>query len=157
MMKKYQVKIDEEVFEFSVQDLENLDVSTNNNLHHILENNKSYKAKILNSENKKAIVEINGNTYNCTINNDLDILIDKLGLAATNKTISKNIIAPMPGLVLDILKSEGEEIEEGETILILEAMKMENALKSNTNGKITKINTTKGETVDKGFVIIEIE
>lgn len=156
-MKKYKVKIDDLVFDFDEKDIENFDVVEHQNKFHVLENNKSYKAEITSSNKKNIEVVVNGNNYNCTIKNKLDILIDDLGLATTNKIVSKNIVAPMPGLVLEISKKEGDEIKEGETVLILEAMKMENALKANADGIIKKINIEKAETVEKGFVIIEVE
>jgi len=156
-MKKYKVNIGDEVFEISSKDLNDFDVQVHQERYHILDNNKSYSAKIADINKKPITVEINGNTYPCTIKDNLDILIDDLGLADANKLVSKDVVAPMPGLVLEIAKKEGDAIKEGETLLILEAMKMENVLKASADGIIKKINTKKAETVDKGFVIMEIE
>jgi len=156
-MKKYKVSIGDEVFELGSADLNDFDVQKHQERYHILENQQSFKAKILNISKKNISIEVNGNPYQCLIKDGLDVLIDDLGLAAVNKTVSKDVVAPMPGLVLEIAKKEGDTIKEGETLLILEAMKMENALKASADGIIKKINTKKAETVDKGFVIMEIE
>ena len=60
----------------------------------------------------------------------------------------------MPGLVLKLLKQSGEEVTAGETILVLEAMKMENAIKSPIEGVIQSIEVKEGQSLDKGMVLI---
>ena len=66
-----------------------------------------------------------------------------------------NIIkSPMPGLVLKINKSAGDEVIAGETLLVLEAMKMENQIKSPVNGRIHTINVQEGAAVEKGSTLI---
>lgn len=69
-----------------------------------------------------------------------------------------NIIrAPMPGLVVKINKNINDKVEKGETILIIEAMKMENAIKSPVDGIITSIKLKIGNSVAKNDVLFEIE
>ena len=63
----------------------------------------------------------------------------------------------MPGLVLDVMVAEGDTVEAGTPLLILEAMKMENVLKSEGDGTIKSIKITKGEAVEKRQLLIEIE
>lgn len=65
--------------------------------------------------------------------------------------------APMPGLLVKIKKQVGQSIERGETILILEAMKMENDLHSPSSGIIKQINFNEGDTVEKDAIIVIIE
>jgi len=67
------------------------------------------------------------------------------------------IISFIPGTVLDILVKEGDKVEKGEELMILDAMKMQNKLKSSIQGKIKKVFVTKGEKVSKGTVLLEIE
>ncbi|AGK60533.1 hypothetical protein Asulf_00510 [Archaeoglobus sulfaticallidus PM70-1] len=62
----------------------------------------------------------------------------------------------MAGVITKVLKNEGEEIEEGEDILILEAMKMENAISAPKSGKITKITVKEGDRVSAGDVVAYI-
>ncbi len=64
--------------------------------------------------------------------------------------------APMPGLVLDILVSEGQTIQKGDSLLVLEAMKMENNLKAINDAVVKKINVSKGDKVEKNTVLIEL-
>ncbi len=65
--------------------------------------------------------------------------------------------APMPGLVIRILKSTGDLIRKGEAYAILEAMKMENELRSSFDGTVTTIHVIPGQTVEKGALLITIE
>ena len=63
----------------------------------------------------------------------------------------------MPGLIIDILVKEGQAIQKGDQLLILEAMKMENVIKAEGEGIVKSILTEKSKAVDKGQVIIEME
>jgi biotin carboxyl carrier protein len=63
----------------------------------------------------------------------------------------------MPGLVLDIMIKPGQTIEKGTPLLILEAMKMENVLKSEGDGVVKSIEVIKTQAVDKGQILIEME
>jgi biotin carboxyl carrier protein len=69
----------------------------------------------------------------------------------------KIIISFIPGTVLDILVKEGQQVEKGEDLLILDAMKMQNRLKSTTGGRIKKIFACRGDKVSKGTVLLELE
>jgi len=68
-----------------------------------------------------------------------------------------DIKAPMPGMILKIKKNAGDEIDSGESILILEAMKMENDLKAPSAGKIKEIYVSEGSAVEKGDKLFTIE
>ena len=63
----------------------------------------------------------------------------------------------MPGLLLKIKKKEGEHVEIGEPIIVLEAMKMENEIRSPSSGTVTEINFTEGSSVEKDAIILKIE
>jgi biotin carboxyl carrier protein len=63
----------------------------------------------------------------------------------------------MPGLILEIQVKEGQDVKEDDTLLILEAMKMENVIHSPREGIIKSINVKQGETVDKDSLLIEFE
>ena len=64
--------------------------------------------------------------------------------------------APMPGMIVSYEKSVGDPVSEGETVLILEAMKMENALPAPCSGTIQAVNYKSGDTVAKGDVLCVI-
>jgi len=63
----------------------------------------------------------------------------------------------IPGTIVDILVKEGQKVEAGASILILDAMKMYNDIKMPFKGKIVKINIEKGQKIPKNYVMIEIE
>lgn len=62
----------------------------------------------------------------------------------------------MPGLILDILVTEGQEIKEGEQVLVLSAMKMENIITAPSDGVVKLIEVKKDDAVEKGQLLIEI-
>jgi biotin carboxyl carrier protein len=68
-----------------------------------------------------------------------------------------SIQAPMPGLVVGIPVEEGMQVEQGQTVAVLEAMKMENDLPSPMSGRIKAIHVSKGQTVDLGQTLVVIE
>jgi biotin carboxyl carrier protein len=63
----------------------------------------------------------------------------------------------MPGLVLNIMAEEGQSVEKDTPLIILEAMKMENVIKSPAQGVVKKINAIKGQAVEKNAVLIEFQ
>ena len=65
--------------------------------------------------------------------------------------------SPLPGVILDIKCNVGDEVKKGQTIIILEAMKMENSINADKDGKIAAINVSKGESVLEGTDLIIIE
>lgn len=74
-----------------------------------------------------------------------------------NKGGAGALITQMPGKVVKLMKSVGDKVTKGETVLILEAMKMENEIKSGADGEIKSINVKEGQALDSGFLMVEIE
>lgn len=147
-------------FEFTDEQLVNADgVSLNNNSFHFLHYNISYHATIIDADfiNKNYTIEINNNRYEVAISNALDELIKEMGFEVGKGKVVNEIKAPMPGLILEISVSVGQEVNEGDNLLILEAMKMENSFDSPRSGVIKSIAVTKGQAVDKGQLLIEFE
>lgn len=67
------------------------------------------------------------------------------------------LLTQMPGKVVKLLKKEGDKVTKGETVLILEAMKMENEIKSGADGIVKAINVKEGQALEAGFLMVEIE
>lgn len=80
-----------------------------------------------------------------------------MGFATNGSKNIDSITAPMPGLILDILVEEDQEVREEDQLLILEAMKMENIITSPRNGVIKNISVSKGDAVDKKQLLIEFQ
>ncbi|OYU84026.1 MAG: acetyl-CoA carboxylase biotin carboxyl carrier protein subunit [Flavobacterium sp. BFFFF2] len=126
---------------------------------HVLLDHKPYQAKIIESDflNRQYAVEVNGNRYDVAIGNELDILIQKIGIER-GKSKKVNVVkAPMPGLLLEVFVQVGDVVEEHQPLLILEAMKMENSLLSPRQGTIKTIAVKQGTAVEKGQLLIEFE
>lgn len=127
--------------------------------YHIIHNNKSYNAELLTADyvSKKVSIKINGNVYEVDMKDQLDLLLGKLGMSANAATTLKEIKAPMPGLILHIHVEEGVAVKKGDSIMILEAMKMENILKSPGDGIIKVIKVKTGTSVEKNQILIEFQ
>jgi acetyl/propionyl-CoA carboxylase alpha subunit len=67
------------------------------------------------------------------------------------------IIAPMPGLIIRVNVSPGDEIQSGHGVVVMEAMKMENELRATASGKVKSVHVTPGTAVEKGALLVELE
>lgn len=67
------------------------------------------------------------------------------------------VVAVIPGTIVKINTRKGRKVQKDDSLLILEAMKMENIITSPIDGKVTKVNIKKGQMIPKGYVMIEIE
>jgi oxaloacetate decarboxylase alpha subunit/pyruvate carboxylase subunit B len=76
---------------------------------------------------------------------------------APAESAGTRVLAPMPGMVIKYEKKVGDTVKEGETIVVIEAMKMENALPAPAGGVVKKINFSSGDSVAKGDVLALIE
>lgn len=74
-----------------------------------------------------------------------------------NKGGAGALLTQMPGKVVKLMKKEGDKVTKGETVLILEAMKMENEIKSGADGVIKSVNVKEGQALEAGFLMVEIE
>ena len=111
----------------------------------------------LDTDHKTAVLRINGRKYAIKLKDQFDQLLKDLGLE--NMAVKKvsEIKSPMPGLVLDILVKPGDIIKKGDQVLILEAMKMENIIKSQTDAIVKSVDIETGVAVEKGQILIKFE
>lgn len=126
-------------------------------VYHLLKDTISYNLEIVKHipEEKKMVVKINNTSYTLDIKDKYDELLHSLGLDSLAAKKVNDIKAPMPGMVLNILVAEGQEVKKGDPLIVLEAMKMENILKSPTDGVIKKIAIKKGIAVEKNQLLIQ--
>jgi len=115
---------------------------------------------------KQFLVKVNGNTY--------DVAVDEVGCIpasaapaaapaeapkaapAANVSGGTSVVAPMPGTVLKLLVKVGDQVQENQTVAVLEAMKMENDIPSTATGKVIAVNVNQGDSVESGQALIVI-
>ena len=105
-------------------------------------------------EEKSFFIKVDGIKYQMNAKDKYDELLHSLGMDnLTSKKVS-DLNASMPVFVLEIYVEVGQEVVKGDTLLILEAMKMENVIKSPTDGVIKSISINKTDTVEKNQIIL---
>lgn len=129
------------------------------NTFHVIKDNKGYNAMLVsfNAEEKTMVLNVNGNDYEIAIKDKNDLLLQQLGINVKSSSVIQSIKAPMPGLIINITANAGDEVKKGDTLLILEAMKMENVIKSPRDGKVKKVNVQLKQAVEKNQVMLEFE
>lgn len=161
MINSYKLHVNNTTtFDLSESDLINLDaVKVEKSKFHVLKNHKPYTAEIISADfiSKKYTVNVNNNIYEVAIDGALELLIKGLGIERGRTKVVNAIKAPMPGLILEINVEVGQTVKENDSLLILEAMKMENSFLSPRDGVIKSIAVSKGVAVDKGQLLIEFE
>ncbi|MCB0546337.1 MAG: acetyl-CoA carboxylase biotin carboxyl carrier protein subunit [Phaeodactylibacter sp.] len=127
--------------------------------YHVLRDNISYHVEILYTDynSKSFTIKVNGSVYEVQLEDLYDQLVNRLGLSVLAQHKVREVRAPMPGLVLDISVEAGQQVLKGEPLLILEAMKMENVLKSPGDGIVKAIHVKKGDAVEKSLLLIELD
>ncbi len=131
-----------------------------------------YNTEIISIEDNIAEVEVNGSTYQVEIEKTIKetktpkLMRPKIipsggsDSAKTSKPSAAKgvgvVKAPLPGTILEVKVNAGDEVKVGDTLLIMEAMKMENNIKSDKAGKIKTIKVNNGDSVLEGDVLVEI-
>ena len=132
-------------------------------------NGNEYNVVVNNIVENVAKIEVNGTKYDVLLENKEEPKVARkpvqrivTPVEAANPSNpagpqTKDIKAPLPGTILDIKVKEGDAIKKGTTVLILEAMKMENDITSNFDGTVSKIKYRNGDSVPEGAVLVEIK
>ena len=106
---------------------------------------------------KQFKITVNGKSY--------DVAVEETGSTASTPVAqaaapaaagSEKINSPMPGNILDIKVSAGDTVKTGDTLVVLEAMKMENEIKAPCDGTVAGVHVNKGDTVDSGALLISL-
>lgn len=162
----YEIKIENDTFGVQIQGEKLLVdqhplawdlVKIKANFFHLLVGGKSYELEVVSWDkpNKLLTMALNNKIAVLSIKTEQDLLLEKLGLNHLKQQKITDITAPMPGLILDVSVMEGQKVEKGDVLLVLEAMKMENALKSPQNGEIKKVLVSPGQGVEKNQLLVQ--
>lgn len=123
----------------------------------VYKSNRIFRVDIVERQGKEMKLKVNDHLIDVSVTDHIDQILDKLGMNIAASAVVSDIKAPMPGSILGISVSEGDEVNEGDPLLVLEAMKMENVIKSPGEGKVSKIHITEKENVEKNQVLISFE
>lgn len=123
----------------------------------VIKNKTNYSVEVVSFDRveKKVELKINHKFYSFIVKDKFDTLLEKLGMDVHAAGKVSEIKAPMPGLVIDVMVNAGDEIKVDQPLIILEAMKMENVIKSPSDNSIKKVSINKGDSVEKNQVLIE--
>ena len=120
-------------------------------------NNKVYEITSHKLGSDKFGVLIDGNYFDALVRTQLQETVFELQKKKNTSSKKVNLKAPMPGLLLKLKKNVGESVIHGEPLLILEAMKMENEIRSPVDGIIKEIHFKEGQSVEKDSIILTFE
>ncbi|MDR7132388.1 biotin carboxyl carrier protein [Algoriphagus sp. 4150] len=124
---------------------------------HIIYDSKSIEAELLSidRQTKTLNIKLGNKISSLQLKDRFDILLEQMGMNNMASQALKEIKAPMPGLILELKVKVGDEVKKGEVVLILEAMKMENILKSPGDGIVKAVKVSLNQSVEKNQVLIQ--
>jgi biotin carboxyl carrier protein len=120
-------------------------------IYHIIRDDRSYEVEMLGD----GMMKVNGTLYTTETVSPHDALLRQLGIDRGSAGKVAEVKAPMPGLVLKVTAKAGDTVSKGDPLLVLEAMKMENVIKSPADGTIASIEVQQGRTVEKNQVMVK--
>lgn len=146
---KSQILVDNTAFEWDIKIIRP-------GIFHIIKDSVSYNAELIQAdyEQKTFLLKINGHLHQLTVKDRFDLLLDQMGMTQVNMHKVNEIKAPMPGLIIAIQVTPGQEVKKGDPLLVLEAMKMENILKSPGDGLVKTVKINLRDNVEKNQVLI---
>jgi pyruvate carboxylase subunit B len=104
------------------------------------------------------IARASGTAFPVRVEDERETRLRELGsLAGVEEDAGEDVAAPMPGKVVDVLVNEGDIVEPGQTVAVLEAMKMENEIRAVTGGTVSQVRVKAGENIDNGVILVRID
>ena len=122
---------------------------------HLLIGGRSYPCTFREEDNR-VVLGVRGREYRFEVLSERRKRIRDLGISGGKKVRNKDIVAPIPGLVVEVEVAVGDAVRAGQGVVIMEAMKMENELKSPADGVVKEIKVEKGTPVDQGQLLVVI-
>ena len=166
----YKAKVADQNFEFEFSDEKGLEGTVNGevfkmdlvhqvDVHHVIHENGSYTVELVSfdKENKTCILQVNNKEITVSVEDRFDLLLHQLGMDNIKNHKVNELKAPMPGLVLNIMVQSGDSVTKGDGLMVLEAMKMENIIRTPADGIVKSIDVKKSDAVEKNQVLIKFE
>jgi biotin carboxyl carrier protein len=123
----------------------------------LLVDGASYQAHVFPGEEGALQVLLRGALYTASVEDEREKRLKAAGSASSTQTGEFTLRAPMPGLIVKVPVAEGDEINKGEVLVILESMKMQNELKSPRDGKVIRVLVRAGDSVEQRQSIVSVE
>lgn len=121
----------------------------------IITNHRSYLAIIGEESGPKIDIQLNGKLYSTEVFDERSLLMDQR--KGASQVASGEVKSPMPGLIVNIPVNIDQEVRSGDTLIVLESMKMQNELKSPSQGVVRALHCQEGDTVEKGALLVVID
>ena len=123
----------------------------------LLINGRSYEAYVSESEDENDWqVLIRGDLFSVSVEDEREKRLRATAGAVASSTDEFNLKAPMPGLIVTVPVSEGQDVHKGEILIVLESMKMQNELKSPRDGKVGRVKVKAGDNVEQNQVLLVV-
>lgn len=134
-------------------------------------NGTEYSVDINEVEGQEITLDVNGTPYKVTVDKELKqkqvvmttrtaprVAAAPGGEVQTSAPASKGskVTTPLPGTILDVFVNVGDKVKAGQTVVLLEAMKMENNIEADVEGTVTEVKVRKGDSVLEGDVMVVI-
>lgn len=123
----------------------------------VFNDQKIFTIDVLSQEGKNMTLKVGNKTVDVNVTDHIDQILAQLGMDSVQASVVKEIKAPMPGAILNVIVTEGSAVQAGDQLLVLEAMKMENVIKSPGDGVVSKIHVKAKDSVEKNQVLISFE
>lgn len=118
---------------------------------------KRYPVEIVSFHQNEYEILVNGISYRFSVETPFSLERKKMLTLHRNESTTIRLKAPMPGKILDVMVKAGDAVNAGDTLIVLEAMKMQNAILASTKGTIKKVLVKEGDTTSKSDLLIELE
>lgn len=120
-------------------------------------NGTSYPVEIISQKQNEYEILINGISYSFSVETPFSLQRRKILSIQSSESSTILLKAPMPGKILNVLVKTGDTVKAGDTLVILEAMKMQNAILASTKAIVKKVVVKVGDTTSKSDLLIELE
>ncbi len=145
-----QVLVDGEPYNVSLNSLGNGDMVS------MIFNNRSIEAVVNSAERDRWELLLNGENYDVRVQDERAYRLARARGELEGDSGLVPTKSPMPGVIVNVLVNVGQAVKKGETLVILESMKMENELKATLDGTVQEIMVEAGATVEKGAVLVTV-
>jgi biotin carboxyl carrier protein len=154
---KFEIEINQDGEVFVNGEPRNIDfLSLGETLYSVIMETASYEVLVDNVEGSEHQVLVGGRLYSADVLDERAVLLGSRRGDLGGDTGEVSIKAPMPGLIVDVPVQEGDSVAKGQTIIVLESMKMQNELKSPRDGTVQRVSVEAGQSVEQKKVLVTI-